>query len=150
MRRRRCRTTILLVFASILVAAVAAPAVAQVEPETAADRQGVISYAPADFAAARPNTALDMVSWLPGFLLLSGDKVRGFAGAAGNILLDGQRPTIKTESLSDTLSRIPIDQVERIDLIRGCASGIDIAGSDGCGQRNPQARRHFPADDQRI
>ena len=115
-------------FASILVVAVAAPAVAQVEPETVADRQGVISYTPADFAAARPNTALDMVNRLPGFLLLSGDKVRGFAGAAGNILLDGQRPTIKTESLSDTLSRIPIDQVERIDLIRGSASGIDMQG----------------------
>ena len=41
-------------FASILVVAVAAPAVAQVEPETVADRQGVISYTPADFAAARP------------------------------------------------------------------------------------------------
>lgn len=118
-------------FASILVMALAVPALAQeVEtvPASATETKGVISYTPADFADARPNTAFDMINRLPGFSFDGGDQVRGFAGAAGNVLIDGQRPTIKTDSLSDTLSRIPIDQVERIDIIRGGAPGVDMQG----------------------
>jgi hypothetical protein len=118
-------------FAPVLLAAFAAPAMAQ-EPQPAAEamtnREGVISYTPADFAAARPNTALEMINRLPGFTLIGGDQVRGFAGAAGNVLIDGQRPTIKTDTLQDTLGRITIDQVERIELIRGGAAGIDMQG----------------------
>lgn len=117
--------------ASILAAVLVAPAVAQDTPpaaETVAAREGVISYTPADFAAARPNTALDMINRLPGFSFEGGDNVRGFAGAAGNVLIDGQRPTIKTDSLSDTLARITINQVERIEVIRGSVPGIDMQG----------------------
>ena len=116
---------------SVLFAASAAPAMAQEQPQEpagGASQQGVISYTPADFAAARPNTALDMIQRLPGFTFDGGDNVRGFAGAAGNVLIDSQRPTIKTDTLSDTLARITIDQVERIDLIRGAAPGIDMQG----------------------
>ncbi len=118
--------------ASILAVVLAAPAVAQetTQPpaETVAAREGVISYTPADFAAARPNTALDMINRLPGFSFEGGDNVRGFAGAAGNVLIDGQRPTIKTDSLADTLARITIAQVERIEVIRGSVPGIDMQG----------------------
>jgi outer membrane receptor protein involved in Fe transport len=110
--------------------AVAGPALAQEAPArpAAASQGGVIAYTPADFAASRPNTALDMVNRLPGFTVDVGDLVRGFAGAAGNVLIDGQRPTSKSELLTDTLARIPIDQVERIDIIRGGAAGIDMQG----------------------
>ncbi len=119
--------------ASILAVVLAAPAFAQeappaTAPETVAAQQGVISYTPADFAAARPNTALDMINRLPGFSFDGGDSVRGFAGAAGNVLIDGARPTSKTDGLGDTLQRIPIDQVERIDVIRGSVPGIDMQG----------------------
>jgi hypothetical protein len=116
---------------SVLFVAAATPALAQEQvpqPAGGTSQQGVISYTPADFADARPNTALEMINRIPGFSFDGGDNVRGFAGAAGNVLIDGQRPTIKTDSLSDTLSRITIDQVERIDLIRGGASGIDMQG----------------------
>jgi outer membrane receptor protein involved in Fe transport len=120
-----------LAVAPFLIASFAAPALGQeVQPAVAApiNQEGVISYTPADFAAARPNTAMDMISRLPGFTFDGGDNVRGFAGAAGNVLIDGQRPTIKTDTLSDMLSRITIDQVERIDLIRGGAPGVDMQG----------------------
>lgn len=119
-------------FASVALAVLAAPAFAQdapqPQPQPASGQSGVISYTPADFADARPNTALDMISRLPGFTLEGGDNVRGFAGAAGNVLIDGARPTIKTDSLQDTLNRITISQVERIDVIRGGAPGIDMQG----------------------
>ena len=117
--------------ASILAVVVAAPAFAQdTTPPAApvAQQEGVISDTPADFAASRPNTALDMISRIPGFSFNSGDQVRGFAGAAGNVLVDGQRPTVKTDSLDSVLSRIQISQVERIDVIRGGAPGIDMQG----------------------
>ena len=119
--------------ASILAVVLAGPSFAQETPPAApvaatTTQEGVIAYTPADFAAARPNTALDMINRLPGFTFDGGDSVRGFAGAAGNVLIDGKRPTIKTDSLGDTLARIPIDQVERIDVVRGSVPGIDMQG----------------------
>lgn len=93
-----------------------------------ASQQGVIAYAPDFFAAAQPTTALDMISRLPGFTLDEGDDVRGFAGASGNVLINGQRPTTKSEPLGDMLRRIAAPTVERIDLIRGGAPGVDMQG----------------------
>lgn len=102
----------------------AAAAPQEVDPA----QRGVIAYPPAFFAAAQPRTALDMITRLPGFSLEQGDNVRGFAGASGNFLINGERPTSKNESLEDMLRRIAASTVERIDLIRGGAPGIDMQG----------------------
>jgi outer membrane receptor protein involved in Fe transport len=85
---------------------------------------------PADFfAEAQLQTALDMLTRLPGFTLNSGDKdVRGFAGASGNVLINGQRPASKYDSLESILKRIKVSSVARIELIRGSAPGIDMQG----------------------
>jgi hypothetical protein len=118
-------------FVSVVALAWSGSALAQEAQPAKADaeaQEGVISFTPADFEASRPNTALDMVNRLPGFKLDVGDQVRGFAGAAGNVLIDGARPTSKSETLDNTLARIPIGQVERIDIIRGGAAGIDMQG----------------------
>jgi len=104
------------------VAAVAAPA--QATPEAT----GITSYPQAFFAAQNPNSALEMVGRLPGFTLDTGDSVRGFEGAAGNVLIDGERPASKSDNLSTILSRIPAAKVERVDVIRGGAPGIDMQG----------------------
>jgi hypothetical protein len=94
-----------------------------------ASAQAVTSYPASFFAAAQPNTAADMIDRLPGFVFDDGDSsVRGFAGAAGNVLIDGQRPTTKSDDLNAILRRIPASQVERIDVIRGGAPGIDMQG----------------------
>ena len=69
----------------------------------------VLSYEPNFFADSRPSTALDMIGRLPGFTLDNGnpdnnnDVTRGFAGTAGNVLINGRRPTTKTDSLSDSI-----------------------------------------------
>jgi len=94
----------------------------------AAPGQGVISYAPDFFVAARPTTAFDMIARLPGFSFDSGAQVRGFAGAAGNVLIDGERPTSKQDDLGSALSRIPAGRVLRIDVISGGEPGIDMQG----------------------
>ena len=98
-------------------------------PAWAATEEGISVYPPSFFADARPATAYDMVSRLPGFSLDNGTtSVRGFAGSAGNILIDGARPTAKNDDLFTILSRIPAANVERIELIRGGAPGIDMQG----------------------
>jgi TonB-dependent receptor-like protein len=89
---------------------------------------GVIRYDPSFFADLRPNTAGDMISRLPGFSLDTGAEVRGFAGAAGNVLVDGNRPTSKQDNLENLLRRIPASQVDHIEVIRGGAPGIDMQG----------------------
>ena len=104
------------------------PATATLSQPPAPGAQGVVVYTAADFAAARPGTAFDMILRLPGFSFDGGAQVRGFADAAGNVLIDGQRPTSKQDDLSEALKRIAADQVDRIEVIRGGAPGIDMQG----------------------
>ncbi|HEX8570851.1 MAG TPA: TonB-dependent receptor [Caulobacteraceae bacterium] len=106
----------------------AAPTPATAEAPAAAAGQGVLSYPASFFAASQPGTALDMIQRLPGFSFDSGDQVRGFGGAAGNVLIDGERPSAKAEGVDAVLARLPAGRVERIDLIRGGAPGIDMQG----------------------
>jgi hypothetical protein len=106
-----------------IAALIGAAAVAAATPSV-----GVVSYPASYFTEMRPNTALDMIQRLPGFAFDAGAQVRGFAGAAGNVLIDGQRPTSKQDDLGSILQRIPAAQVDHIDLIRGGAPGIDMQG----------------------
>ena len=91
-------------------------------------QQGVLVFQPDFFTSYRPNTALDMVNRVPGFGVVDGDGSRGFEGAVGNILINGSRPASKTDSGSSVLGRTLATQVERIELIRGGAPGIDMQG----------------------
>ncbi len=99
-----------------------------VSPAMAQGEKGISVYPPSFFADARPATAYDMVNRLPGFSLDTGNSARGFAGTAGNVLVDGARPTAKTDDLGSILQRIPAASVERIEVIRGSAPGIDMQG----------------------
>ncbi|HEX4634721.1 MAG TPA: TonB-dependent receptor [Rhizomicrobium sp.] len=97
-------------------------------PAWADAEQGISVYPASFFADARPATAYDMVSRLPGFLFDNGLSARGFAGTAGNVLVNGARPTAKTDDLQTILTRIPAENVQRIDVIHGGAPGIDMQG----------------------
>lgn len=85
-------------------------------------------FQPAFFEAERPQSALDMVNRIPGFGIDEGDDVRGFGANAGNVLIDGARPTTKGQSLRDLLSRLPAPNVERIELLEGAAAGALAPG----------------------
>lgn len=91
-------------------------------------QRGVLVFTPDFFAEQRPNTALDMVERVPGFRLNDGDGGRGFEGAVGNTLINGSRPASKNDPGSNALFRVPAAQVERVELIRGGAPGIDMQG----------------------
>jgi outer membrane receptor protein involved in Fe transport len=101
-----------------------------IAPAWAAEEQGISAYPASFFADSRPATAYDMISRVPGFAFDNGlsTSVRGFAGNAGNVLVDGARPTAKTDDLNSILQRIPASAVERIEVIRGGAPGIDMQG----------------------
>lgn len=86
------------------------------------------SYLADFFSQYQPQNAFDMIERLPGFSFDSGDNARGFGGNAGNVLIDGARPTAKSGGLVGALKRIPAEQVERIIIIRGGVSAGDAAG----------------------
>jgi len=116
------------VLAQAAVAAAPQPATAPPTVAPAAATQGLISYPASFFAGQQVANAAEMLGRVPGFSLDTGDSVRGFEGAAGNVLIDGQRPTSKSDNLEEILRRIPVSQIERIDIIRGGAPGIDMQG----------------------
>jgi hypothetical protein len=92
------------------------------EAKPALAQEGTASYPAAYFAANQPSTAYEMVTLLPGFHIQLGDAtVRGFSGTVGNVLIDGQLPTSKEDTVEVLLRRIPASSVDHIELIRGAA-----------------------------
>jgi outer membrane receptor protein involved in Fe transport len=98
------------------------PGVAQAQ---AGAEPNVQAYAANFFDQFHPTTAMAMVSNVPGFSFDDGSGARGYSGTAGNVLIDGGRPP---EDLGNVLGRISANAVDRIDLIRGGAPGIDMHG----------------------
>ncbi|MAK59620.1 MAG: hypothetical protein CMK09_01455 [Ponticaulis sp.] len=105
-------------------------ATAQTEPdEIAAARsvEGVRTFHADYFEQYNPITAFDMVSRVPGFEIDNGENRRGFGGTAGNILVNGDRPSSK-DDVSEQLKRIPAGSVDLIELISGSSANVDIRG----------------------
>ena len=96
-------------------------------PAHAADEGAVLVYPVSYFAGIELNTVREMVTRVPGFVFIDTDTTkRGFAAAGGNVLINGVRPSSKTDQLSAVLDRIAISRVDRIEVIRGGAPGIDM------------------------
>lgn len=112
--------------AAFLAAAIIAATHTTTACAQAADT-AVVRYEPGYFTQFQVSSALDMVRNVPGFSFNGGSNARGFAGTAGNVLIDGERPASKN-GLGDTLGAITASQVERIELITGGAPGIDMLG----------------------
>jgi len=111
-----------------------APATQSTTASTQRSRTTV--YDAAYFAQFAPRTAYDIAQHVPGFQLDLGSTqsatgsvdVRGFAGTAGNVVLNGSRPPTKAETLDTTLQRIPAQRVIRVELGPGDIYGSDYAG----------------------
>ena len=88
----------------------------------------IVTYAPSFFDRYQPNTALDMVSQVPGFQLDDGDNLRGFGGSVGNLLINDRYPSAKQDKPSTILSRIAASRVASIELIRNQVRDIDLRG----------------------
>ncbi len=117
--------------ALLLLVATSANGAMNVESQFSTDapeEQRVVVYEPDFFASYQPITALDMIQRVPGFQIREGGGARGFGGAPGNVLINGERPSSKSDSAANLLERISASQVEKIQLIRGQGGGLDLRG----------------------
>ncbi|MFN3514902.1 MAG: TonB-dependent receptor plug domain-containing protein [Phenylobacterium sp.] len=121
------KTRMVSAFAAAWTAVCCLPGVA-LSQAAQADSSGLIAYPPEFFAEMAPSSAHDMVLRLPGFSFDKGAAVRGLAGSGGNVLIDGEPPVSKNDTLEEILKRIPFAAVARIEVIRGGAPGIDMQG----------------------
>ncbi|GAM99009.1 hypothetical protein U91I_02646 [alpha proteobacterium U9-1i] len=100
-------------------------AAAQTSAPTTEDR----TYEAADFARYAPQNALDMLNQAPGFTIRQASTERGLGQATGNVLLNGQRISNKSEDILTQLRRIPAADVIRIEIRDGAT--LNIAGLSG-------------------
>jgi outer membrane receptor protein involved in Fe transport len=91
-------------------------------------RAGSRQFSPDFFTTYAPVTALDMVKRIPGFSISEGEGRRGFGENAGNVLIDGDRPSTKSDDIFTTLSRIPASQVEYIELSEQAGADTETQG----------------------
>ena len=89
--------------------------------------EGVQVFEGAFFKQYNPVTAADIVNRVPGFEIDDGEALRGFGATAGNVLVNGERPSSKV-LISEQLKRIPADSVLRVELVSGSASNLDARG----------------------
>src|SRR5262249_32965303 len=123
---------------AIAVLAAGSPALASQSSPAAKSQAGsrTTAYDSAFFAQYAPRTAYDIVQRIPGFTLdlgvnntgLGTTDIRGFAGVAGNVVINGQRPSTKSETLDVYLARIPASRVKRVEVGPGDLFGADFAG----------------------
>ena len=100
----------------------------------------IVKYERDYFANLTTVTLLDMLQAVPGVPDIlnknrqqrrggpgaSNRGERGFGSGGDQILIDGKRLAGKSNNIDDTLGRISAEQVERIELIRGAAAGLDV------------------------
>jgi len=86
-------------------------------------------YAPADFARFSPRNALDMLQQVPGFVIRQETQERGLGQATGNVLINGQRLSGKSNDVLAQLSQVPSGNVVRIEIRDGAT--LDIPGLSG-------------------
>jgi outer membrane receptor for ferrienterochelin and colicins len=115
-----------LLAAALLVALPAAYAQSAATPAVTPDAK---VYMPAEFERYAPKNALDMLVQVPGFVIRDAVVERGLGQATGNVLINGQRISGKSNDVTDQLSKIPAANVERIEIVDGAK--LQIAGLSG-------------------
>ncbi|QKR99923.1 hypothetical protein F9288_09945 [Sphingomonas sp. CL5.1] len=103
-------------------------AVAQAAPAVSADAgpaagSGVV-FTPDYFARFAPQTAYDMLTQVPGFIVVASDEKRGLGQASENVLINGQRVTDKSGGAVGQLQAISADDVLRIEVREAVSFGI--------------------------
>ena len=110
--------------AAALLCLTAAAASGQ-EPAAPAAR----TFSPADFARFSPRNALDMLRQVPGFVIVQPDQRRGFGQGSGNVIINGERISGKSNETAAELSRIPARNVTRIEIVD--AATLNLPGLSG-------------------
>ncbi|MDG1995127.1 MAG: Plug domain-containing protein, partial [Emcibacteraceae bacterium] len=105
--------------------------------------QSVVTYGQDYFVKYEPVTLLDMLQRVPGVQAIldanqsggggggggtqrGGQQERGFGSGGDQILINNKRLSGKANNISSTLQRISAAQVERVEIIRGASSDLDV------------------------
>lgn len=117
-----------------IIAVAAAPVVAQdnepsQDAETTETSGTRATFTPEDFARFAPRSAADMARQVPGFSIREGGGARGLGAADTNVLINGRRISGKSNGPVEALSRIPVEEVVRLELVDGAS--LDIGGLTG-------------------
>jgi len=89
---------------------------------------GQIVYPASFFAPFSPANALEIIKRVPGFVLEKvNEDVRGFGQAAGNVVINGQRSSSKSDTIDVILSRVPANRVLRIEVGSGERFGSEYS-----------------------
>lgn len=98
-------------------------------PQATVETAGRATYQADYFRIFSPANALEVIRRVPGFTLDNGAQdVRGFGGAAGNVVINGARPSSKDDTLETILARIPAQRVLRVEVGSGEQFGAEFAG----------------------
>jgi len=107
----------------------APPEPAPASPQAAVETAGRTVYEAEYFRTFSPANALEVIRRVPGFTLdVGAQDVRGFGGAAGNVVINGARPSSKNDTLETILARIPAQRVLRVEVGSGEQFGAEFAG----------------------
>lgn len=100
------------------------------QPEAPAPATSVKQVYPASaFELYSPQTALDVVRQIPGFVIQQAEERRGLSENATNVLINGEPVTGKGEAAVVALSRIPFGAVVRVEVRDGAT--LDVPGLSG-------------------
>ena len=130
----------ILLAATLLLVGTASAVLAQEEAEEAEEAAATTITYDADFIARFPNvvSVLDLIPRIPGAEQILGDRQtqqflqrRGFSGNEDSVLINGKRISGKSNDSRSALGRITIDQVERIEIIRGSNPDIKVSSQRG-------------------
>jgi outer membrane receptor for ferrienterochelin and colicins len=116
----------------------ASAASAQDQPAT--DIESTVTYPAEFFAQYEPYSVNDMLNRIPGISTAMGGGNNGGPGSSGGanrrglgaggdqILINGRRIAGKENEGNSQLSRIPANQVQYIEIIRGTSGDLDVRG----------------------
>ena len=110
-------------------------------PSTSAD-DSTVTYPSAYFDQYEPFSVSDMLDRIPGINIArrgnfnnsggpgssGGSDRRGLGLGGDQVLINGRRITGKENEGNSQLSRIPANQVEKIEIIRGTSGDLDVRG----------------------
>ncbi|MBT6329560.1 MAG: Plug domain-containing protein, partial [Kordiimonadaceae bacterium] len=100
--------------------------------QDAPENTSVVTYGEDYFKKYSPLTLIDILERIPGVPAILGQgngqrqQERGFGSSGDQILINGKRLSAKGNSIRDLLSRTPAGDVERVELIRGAADGLEV------------------------
>jgi len=121
-------------------AIVLASAASAQEPTT--NNESTVTYPASFFAQYEPFSVNDMLNRIPGINLAlgggdtggpgssQGSDRRGLGAGGDQILINGRRIAGKENEGNSQLSRIPANQVQYIEIIRGTSGDLDVRGGN--------------------